>query len=479
MSGGAARREGNFRSGLMLLLSTGCDVLMPFARSVTLARLITPDQLGLATTIAVAASLAEVITDIGLTSSAIRQRGASQEDVLPTLQTIRLFRATLLGLFLAIGGIPLATLFHAPEAGWSFSMLGLVSFIYGFANMQVTQMIRDYVYGPDSLAAATEQVAWTLVTIGTASVLRDYRCMLAGILVGAVGYVVMTHLMSPTRWRLGWSREVAREALVYGVPLVPNGMAVAFSGMGDRLLIGALLGLDHLAAYNIAAMAAFMPRSIILRLLMAVAVPAFVNSGRDHAAAMRAFDYWSVLLAAIASIYSLSFLCFGSFLVGLVFGAVYEPSQALASLFAISVYLKFLLNLPTPIALAFGETWFILGTSVIAASAVFCGAVAVLAMPLLTSFMLGVAGGEFLAVLWVIARTFRLYPFHPRLAWFATMGPLVVIVGAHAVCTLLSPGDLMSRIQVYAIGSLAFCAIFGMVVRLAELPVVPVFLRRA
>jgi len=51
--------------------------------------------------------------------------------------------------------------------------------------------------------------------------------------------------------------------------------------MGDRFLIGSLLGLGHLATYNVVATAAFMPRGVVIRLLMAVAVPLFLRNGRE------------------------------------------------------------------------------------------------------------------------------------------------------------------------------------------------------
>jgi PST family polysaccharide transporter len=463
----------------MLLLGTGVGVTMPFVRSVALAHLIAPEQLGLATALAVAKGFAETIMDIGLGHSAMRQGGDSSDPtVLATLQTIRLIRAAIVGALLALGGIPLASLFHAPEAAWSFSLLGLASFIGGFANMHVKEVMRRYVYGPEAIASSADDLIFTLVAVAAAFVLQDYRCMLAGILAGAIVYVVVTHVVSPVRWRLGWSRDVAREALVYGAPLMPNGIALALSGIGDRFLIGSLLGLVPLAVYNIGSMAAFMPRGIVLRLLMAVAVPAFINTGRDAAGSLRAFDAWAVLLSAISFLYGLSFLCFGGFLVGLVFGETYAPHQTLATLLAVSVYLKFMITLPTPMALAFGQTRFVLLTSVLAVLAVVFGAAFVAAVPDLTSFLAGMVAGELMALVWIVAKSLRIYEFAQRLTWFVVFAPIVALGLAHLACLSFAADDVVGRIEVFMAVGLVMTATYGGILYRSHFPAVSSLLDR-
>jgi PST family polysaccharide transporter len=464
----------------MLVFGTGSEVLMPFLRSFLLAHLIAPNDFGLATALAVASGFVEVIADVGLNTSAMRQsRDASMADYLATLHTILVMRAVIVALILALGGVPLAQLFHAPEAAWSFSLLGLAAFVRGFSHLQCKEMMRDFQYGPDAVVNASGQIIWTLVTVAAAVILQDYRCMLIGMIASAAGQMVVSHLVATEPYRLGWSRGAAREALVYGAPLIPNGVAIALSGMGDRFFIGSMLGLNALAVYNIVSMASYMPRNVVLRLVTAVAVPAFIRKEQKGELDSRAFDYWVILLGAISSIYALSFLCFGSVLVGLVFGHAYEPTQELAGLFAASVYLKFLIFLPTPTALAYGQTRFVLATSVISGIAILVGAAVTWHRPDLSGFVLGVAAWETLALAWIVARSIKLYPFSARTTWLASFGPLLVLGAAQWACSALPPDDVWPRLQTYLLGGVILALAYAGLLFLLKLPLVPAFMRRA
>ena len=169
MTDPTARSEGKTRSAVMISFGALSEMLMPFVRSVALAHLISPEQFGLAITLALAAGFSEVITDIGLNNSAMRQeKDGSKEGVLPTLHTILLARAVLIGVVLALGGIPLAYLFGAPQAAWSFSLLGLAAIIRGFHHLEPLRMLRDFVYGPDALSTAAGHFVWTVVTVAAA-----------------------------------------------------------------------------------------------------------------------------------------------------------------------------------------------------------------------------------------------------------------------------------------------------------------------
>lgn len=474
-----ARSEGKTRSAMMISFGALSEMLMPFVRSVALAHLISPEQFGLAITLALAAGFSEVITDIGLNNSAMRQdKDGGTAGVLPTLHTILLARAVLIGAVLALGGLPLAYLFGAPEAAWSFSLLGLAAIIRGFHHLEPLRMLRDFVYGPDALSTAAGHFVWTVVTIAAAFVLDDYRCMLAGIIAGALAYVLLTHLYSKERWSLGWSPEVAREALSYGAPLVPNGIALAIASMGDRFLIGSFLGVAPLAFYNASSMAAFMPRGVVLRLLGAVAMPLFLKFGRERVTSARVVDYWGLILSGASSYYSLTFLCFGPLAIKLVFGAQYAPDQLLVTCIALSVYMKFMMTLPQPLALVFGQTGLILASTIVSSIALVCAAGAVLVEPELWMFVFGLAVGELLAVVWAVAKGIKIYGLSPKLAWFAALFPVAVLAGVHAALRAVPIDDILVRFEVFALAALVLGGGYAAAFPASGLPWYPVFLRK-
>jgi PST family polysaccharide transporter len=294
--------------------------------------------------------------------------------------------------------------------------------------------------------------------------------MLLGIIAGAVVYVVSTHLISRERWRLGWDREVAREALAYGAPLIPNGIALAVASMGDRFLIGSFLGLTPMAYYNASSTAAFTPRFVIMRMLGAVTLPTFLRVGREGIVTSRLIDYYGLALSGISSVYSATFLCFGAWAIGLVFGERYTPSQALVSAIALSVYMKYLTSLPTLPALVFGQTKLVLTSTVLTSLSLACAGIAVLISPDLPSFVFGIAVGEFLTVLWSVVISIKVYGLAGRLAWFNVLFPIAVGTVAHFATMAVPIAALGTRVEIYLAVVAALAIGYATALKLARLP---------
>ncbi len=454
----------------MISLDAASAVALPFVRNIALARIIAPDQFGLAITLALAAGVSELVTDIGITNSAMRQGNKDSQNALPTLHTIVLVRACLVGLILAVSGVPLAHLFGVPEAAVSFSALGLAAVIRGFSHLEPQRLLRDFVYTPNTVSKTSEQIVWTAVTIGTAFVVNDYRCMLFGIIAGAAANMILTRFYSREPWRLGWSHGIAREALVFGAPLIPNGVALAFTSMGDRFLIGSFLGLTPLAYYSASSTAGFMPRGVILRMLGMVNMPMFLRYGRHGVVSSRIIDYWGITLSAVAAAYSIAFLCFGPWAIRVVFGEQYAPDQTLITCIALSAYLKYMITLPQPLALVFGETKLILASTIISSLALVCGAVAVVFYQKLSMFVFGVAVGELITVLWIISISIKTYGFAPRLTWCVALFPVMVLGLAHAMTTNIAINAFAVRTEIFLFTALLLLAGYIGVWKAARLP---------
>jgi PST family polysaccharide transporter len=467
-------KERKTRATMMIAFGAASAVVLPFVRNIALAHMIAPEQFGLAVALALAAGVCEIVTDFGIGNSAMRlDHDSHGRSALPTLHVILLFRACVAGLILAISGFPLAYLFGVPEAAASFSALGLAAVIRGLSHLGPQQQLRNFVYTPSTVSTVGEHVVWTAVTVGTAFVVNDYRCMLFGIIAGAIANMILTHIYSREPWRLGWSRETAREALAYGGPLVPNGIALALYNMGDRFLIGSFLGLAQLAYYSVSSTAAFMPRSVVLRVLGAVNMPLFLRHGREGVVSSRIVDYWGLILSAIGAAYSIVFLCFGSLAIRLVFGAQYAPDQALITCIALSVYLKYMMTLPHPLALVFGQTKLILASTIISSLALACGGLAMLIDARLWIFVLGLAIGELVTVIWTVAISIRTYGFMPRLIWSVTLFPILVLGAAHALCAIVPFDAVTVRIEILLSALFLLLAGYLGAWKIAKLPWIP------
>jgi O-antigen/teichoic acid export membrane protein len=426
------------RAGVLLLISNIAEALGPLVRSVALAHLLSPVDFGIAISISAAWTFINLVFDFGLEQSTVRMVDENDgHDVLGTIHTLALFRGTVLALAFGAGGFLIADLVKSGDAASTFTLLSFVFLIQGFSNLGVKRAARNYAFAPQAIVTLVSQIGWTAATLWVATLTRDYRCMLIGLYAASLTGVIASHLLSPIRWRLGWSSSTAREVIRFGAPLVPNGAALAINGLGDRFAVGSLLGPAAVAVYSATMAAAILPRGVVLRFLSTLVLPIFVNQYAEGAIQRWVYDRWTVLLCSVGSAYGLGFLAFGKPLLGIVFGPTYEPDQLFVSIIAVNICQKFLLQLPVASAIAFGDSPFLLFVTALSVGSVVLGIGGLLVAKSLIGFVFAVVIGDCIALAIVIHRSLRKYNFNSSMVWMLSVGSLSILgVAAVAFGTL-------------------------------------------
>lgn len=446
------------RLSLVVLLARSTEAFGPLIRSVALAHLISPTDFGIAVAISITAELGEMLLDIGLDQSAVRQiEHNSGKSVLDTLHTIALFRGIILAFLMAVGALIISTYFRNVEAVFAFASIGGTSLIRSFGNLGIKEAARNYSYSPHANTILIEQTVQTILVIVFAIQFEDYRCMLYGIYASSLAYMIASHVLSPVRWRLGWSGDAASEALSFGLPLIPSGAAVAAGMVGDRFAVGSMLDLATLAEYSVISTASILPRNVILKYLVTLVLPVFVNRrfhGSFQDKSLR--DRWTILLCAFGFFFGLGFLVFGQPMLTIVFGQRYNPEQLLVSVVAISACLKCLLQLPVPPALAYGDSRFILLTSVLNFASLIVGIIVLWTTKSLVSFVLGIVVADCVAVTVCIARSIRRYHFLPSLSWALSIGSITLLTTGLVILERIGTITLFERLAVALLLALLF-----------------------
>jgi PST family polysaccharide transporter len=318
----------------------------------------------------------------------------------------------------------MAAAFQAPRATPAYALLGVSMFIRGFANLGVKEAMRSYQFWREASVLAGSQFFWTLTTIYAAFQLKDFNAVAIGVIGAAVAYVALSHGFSPRRWRLGWDKRIADEAISFGRPLIPTGAANAFIQLGDRFVIGAVLGAVPLAIYNVAMVTALLPRNIVAKFLITLFMPAFVNLGPKRAREAGLFDAWTLVLSTLGFSYGVGLITMGPVLIDWIFGPRFRPTELVMGLIAVNVCAKFLDPLPVPASLAYGQTRFLLFGTLASAAGVALG---LMALPNFELFVGALAIGEVFALAWITERSIRLYGLSRNLTWFTVGVPVAAL----------------------------------------------------
>ena len=122
----------------------GCVLI----RNIIIARLIGPENFGIAATFAITVTLLEMASDVASDKLLIQAENGDD----PRLQKTAQFLLAARGLFLAVVLCalvwPVSKLFEVSQARWAFWWLAVVPIIRGLVHLDVKRMHRDMRFGP-------------------------------------------------------------------------------------------------------------------------------------------------------------------------------------------------------------------------------------------------------------------------------------------------------------------------------------------
>lgn len=247
--------------------------------TLVLARLLVPADFGI---IAMATSVAaglELLTLFGFDVALIQRKSLTRDDY-DTAWTLN----TLMGLGLAVLLVLTANLaaeyFHEPRLVAVNMLLGLQYAIKNAANTGTVDFRRNLDFRWEFITQVVPKVGGFIITIPLAFWLRDYRALIAGMILTAVMSFALSYIVHPHRPRpcLRGTRELFR----FSRWLLINNLLTFFRSRGATFIIGRLMGSTSLGIYGLAYEVANMPTTEMVAPINRVLGPTYVKVHENH-----------------------------------------------------------------------------------------------------------------------------------------------------------------------------------------------------
>jgi O-antigen/teichoic acid export membrane protein len=352
------------KGGATLWLGQIVAQVCTLIRSVTVARLISPHDYGIAATFMMTWALVEMVSSLAADSFLIQAEDGdapSLQATLHLLQVLRgLFNATII---FALAGI-FADLFGIPDTAWAFRCLALLPLIKGFGHRDVTRLQRDMEFLPFVLVDAGSNIAATLLALPLVLYCRDYSAMLWISLAQTVCFTAGSHLVARRSYVCAWHTESARRLIAFGWPLLVNGVLVLAVFDGERFVIataprffeGSTLSLNDVAIYSVAFTLAQAPALLISNVASSLFLP-FLSRIQDsrHRFESRYLGCLQALALVAAAVVIPAFLIGGT-IVTAIYGDQYASGTALIGWLSAMWGVRILRAGPTLAAMALGDT---------------------------------------------------------------------------------------------------------------------------
>jgi O-antigen/teichoic acid export membrane protein len=445
-------------------LGTGQIVtqLCSFVRSVILARLISPENFGIAATFAMTYALMEMVSNVSAQTLLVQAPDGDNPSFQGTGHLVIACRGMLSAAVLLVLASPVSLLFGVPQARWAFYWIAAIPLLRGFAHLDLSRFQRNMRFTPQIAVDSISSLLVTVLAWPLAAWLRNYAAMLWLLLLQAAFYAIGSHVVAERPYVWTRRRDYVRRFLVFGWPLLINGLLMYGILQGDRFVIGvsgrvfpqSTFTLTDLGIYSVAFAVTMAPSTLFTNIANSLFLPVLARAQAAPEQFVRRYMACAQILAFAAAVIAIPFIVAGHWIVPLVYGPKYSAAGAFIGWLGAMWGTRVFRTAPTQAALALGDS----RNSMIANTARTTALIGVLIAAATGSGLIWIAicgfSGEVLATTVCIWRLWARHHVAPGLS----LAPFAVS-GMGMVVALIVQLGTFSRISTLVIGVvlLAIC----------------------
>ena len=342
-------------SGLMMggqMLGLG----MSFIRNIIVARLISTDDFGIASTFFISISLFEMISNLSVDRLLVQAEDGDGPEFQATAQAFQALRGAANSLLMFLLAWPFSRLFDIPQALWAFQCVALVPLIRGFVHLDPKRLHREMRFGRDVLSELLPQTVALALAWPLAKWFGNYAAMLWLLVAQAAAMVLVSHITAVRRYAWAWNRALFARMAKFGWPLLLNGVLMFLIWQGDRVLVGSAYDMTQLALYSVAMTVTAAPTDLLSRASSVVLLPPLARAQNNAERFAELYGFLAQALSLGGIVVAVFFIILGPGLVELLYGARYAGVGPFIGWFAVMQMLRLIRTVPTTAALAKGDT---------------------------------------------------------------------------------------------------------------------------
>lgn len=325
-------------------------------RFVILARLLGPEQLGLAAIVILTATFLDLLTEGGMATYLIQSKDGDDPRSQHMVQFANIIRCAGMAIALLLIAEPLARFYDRPELAGGIRMLCFSPMILAFLHYDVKRVQRSHNFGPEGWMMGSSELLSLCASAIIAFLTHSFEAVALGLAGRSLAMVVASHLFAERPYRLGFSADTWKALRTYSWPLVIDGVLYFIGQQGDRLLIGKRLGVEALGYYAALLLLIYYPAAIVNRIIQSINLPLIVEVRDEPERFRERVDVLGgqYLLVGLAML--IGFCATMPVVVPLLYGQRFAVTAYAVALVGLLQSARFLRGWPTTLALSVGRS---------------------------------------------------------------------------------------------------------------------------
>lgn len=311
----------------ILLLFSGnvATSLINLIRNLLIASLIPVEDYGIAATFALAITVIEMMTALGMQQQIIQARDGDNERLQAGLQGFAMVRGLISGAILFFSAGWIAAYLGIPEVAWAYQLLALVPILSGLQHFDIHRLQRQMAFWPLILSQFVPAFVALLLVWPVFLIFGDFRVMLSLILLNCVIALVLSHVLAKRAWAVTFDTQMIVRAVQFGWPLLINNILLFFVFNGEKIVVARVLGMEDLAVLALGITLTLTPTLVIARTTRGFFLPQ-LSKAQDDPAAFEKLAYATMQIALLNGAFVMvAIVVVGPPFVRLALGEDYAP----------------------------------------------------------------------------------------------------------------------------------------------------------
>lgn len=289
-----------YRGFFWQALGSGFQSIIQIGVLIILARLITPDEFGLAQSALIVVGLANLLSQMGV-GPAIVQRSNLTEKHIRAGATLSMLLGALLGLVVFFGAGLLSDFFKMPALVPVMQLISVIFIVESITIISQSLLQREMKLKMLVLAdIISYSFGYGLVSITLGYLGYGVWALVWGAIAQAVVRNVVVTIIRPHSMIPYFGSKETKELLYFGGGFTIARFANYFAGQGDNIVVGRYLGADMLGVYSRAYSLMVKPASLIGTAIDKTLFPAMAARQNEPEKLIKAFLSGSYLMTIIS-----------------------------------------------------------------------------------------------------------------------------------------------------------------------------------
>jgi O-antigen/teichoic acid export membrane protein len=290
-----------------------------FARTIVLARILTPAQFGIFGIATLIISFLEILTETGINVFLIQKKDRVEEYI-NTAWVVSIFRGIIIAFVVALLAPVISGIFNSPESTNAIYLISVVALLRGFINPSLVKFQKELRFNHEFRFKFAVFVLDSTVAILVSLITKSAIGMVWGLIAGAALEVVLSFLFLKPRPTWNYNSKQFGEIVRSGKWITGAGIFQFLFRQGDDAIVAKIMGENSLGIYQVAYKIASLPISEITDVFGRVTFPLYVKIADDKRRLQKAFMKTTTVTSVLAISIGIFLFVFGQQLILLLLG---------------------------------------------------------------------------------------------------------------------------------------------------------------